>query len=285
MSLLSKLGRHGLARPKSLNRTEQLLAEPEVQEFLSAAGRNMHSYMKLLSLLVSAASGVESEKEAAASPIPETMLRSLATHPGMIFISKLVFDKGKGDIAEIKGGMVFSLGPDAALATKETKLWGKTIQKIWGAAVQGHKGNESKNAKAGGSAESGRLQTWRPMRRNFLRRLSHRRHWQRRGREHYRPDETRHGATWWTSIGEQLPIGRRSIVSYVNLRRLGDIIASAIDRKERVGALAVAAMVGLTNATSWIEVWASTATTSPTRHCWPSTESREACCNLCRTAL
>ncbi len=85
--------------PNSTNQTEQLLAEPEVQEFLSAAGRNVHSYLTLLNLMLAYASAVDSkssEKDAVASPIPEALLRSLATHSGMIFVSKVSCAQGEG---------------------------------------------------------------------------------------------------------------------------------------------------------------------------------------------
>ena len=59
---------------------------------------------------------------------------------------------------------------------------------------------------------------------------------------------------WWSKIREQLPVQRRSIVTYVNLRLIKGLLSPPIAGK-KAEIDAVFEMLGLSNASALIEVW------------------------------
>ena len=107
--------------PKSANQTEQLLAEPEVQNFLTQIDRLARYALQ---------GGLKAgQKDDPTSPIPGNALRSIVMHPGVVFVSSIQ-STGKPDFTEIEGGIVFSLGSDAKLVESSMTLWGPMLQKM-----------------------------------------------------------------------------------------------------------------------------------------------------------
>ena len=271
--------------PNSTNQTEQLLAEPEVQEFLGAVSRKVHSSFSQVGNLTSllAAGSVDSQKAAGtASPFPEMMLRSVVMHTGIIFASEVARPKtGKGGPIQIEGGIVVSVGDDAPVVKESIRLWGPIIEKMFeSAATQSKKGSGRRAHDGSQTSKSG----------------DDKLHKSSKGSESpsgpatitLKPDSVKLGGPvaitvtenylvvgigegvvertlarmksgkapkWWAAINEQLPIDRRSVVAYADVRSLGGLICSAMEPEQRAKTREILELLGVSNAASWIEVW------------------------------
>ncbi len=170
--------------------------------------------------------------------------------------------------------MVFSLGDDAPVFKDGVKLWGPMIQRTWESPVQKHDDKDGKKDKADNNTShkksKGNQDSIKPagapsksdtvnlggrvivtFNGNYL--------IVGVGEKSVQAIAARmkSGQTpkWWSAIAEQLPIGRRSVISYVNLRSVGDLIGSGLDSKQQGTFRTISEIVGLSNARSWIEVW------------------------------
>jgi hypothetical protein len=254
--------------PKSPNQTEQLLAEPEVQTFLTQ-----------IAAAIRAGAKKSDDKPAGLFPVVDEIslefLQCLSTHPGAVFVEKLQSskpaEKGKpsptkgsvaipkggssesekftfpalGDIAE--GGCVLSLGGDAramnARIDKFVKknLWAKEAVKkvqIDGRDWYRWKINETNIVTLGvydgyfiaAVGEKGVEKILARMKKE-------------------------NPPKWLSDIREQLPIERRSVVIYANVQALGQWSVAQGDAAAQKERAAVIEMIGLSNARAWIEVW------------------------------
>jgi hypothetical protein len=289
--------------PKSANQTEQLLAEQEVQYFLKKID-HLTGYVPAAEVK---SQGKENVKEFN-STIPGEVVRSIVTHPGIIFVSK-ISAKGKPDLAKIKngsqieGGMVFALGEDAERMKVGLELWSASLQGITKAMndaikenVKDQKAGDGKNEEKkeqrgdakppenAGGAQAAPAPAVKAVAAAPLDII-------KIDGEDYRriPSMTPeqpcivygfHGnyfivgvgekgaegilarmkgdkpSKWWTDIGMQLPVQRRSIVSYLNLRMVKEVLSAfAEDKQQAATAQSVIELLGLSNATALVEAW------------------------------
>ncbi len=113
--------------PKSTNQLEQLIAEPEIQQFVAEVERRVREGLR-------AAAAREDPQTAALVDELVGLVKTALTSPGAIYAGKL--DVGREPPPRIQAGAVFNLGEDAAktrtLLEKHRKLLGeddvKTVQ-------------------------------------------------------------------------------------------------------------------------------------------------------------
>ena len=113
--------------PKSVNQVEQLIAEPEIQQFVAEVERRIRDGLR-------AAAAREDPQAAAMVDDLMGLVKTALTSPGAIYVGKL--DVGREPPPRIQAGAVFNLGEDAAktrtLLEKHRKLLGeddvKTVQ-------------------------------------------------------------------------------------------------------------------------------------------------------------
>jgi hypothetical protein len=113
--------------PKSANQLEQLIAEPEIQQFVAEVERRIRDGLR-------AAAAREDPQAAAMVDDLVELVKKVLTSPGAIYVGKL--DVGREPPPRIQAGAVFNLGEDAAktrtLLEKHRKLLGeddvKTVQ-------------------------------------------------------------------------------------------------------------------------------------------------------------
>jgi hypothetical protein len=113
--------------PKSENQLEQLIAEPEIQQFVAEVERRVREGLR-------AAAAREDPQAAALVDELVGLVKTALTSPGAIYLGKL--DVGREPPPRIQAGAVFNLGEDAAktrtLLEKHRKLLGaddvQTIQ-------------------------------------------------------------------------------------------------------------------------------------------------------------
>jgi hypothetical protein len=99
----------GMAVPNSAspNQTEQLLAEPEVQQFAAAVEKAVATWMSQ-----AARAGEDDPRNAAAAKSGPVWVRSLITRPAAFYLSKL---EPRGQSLAVEGGMIVQAGDSAAL--------------------------------------------------------------------------------------------------------------------------------------------------------------------------
>jgi len=225
----------GTASPdaKSPNQTEQLLAEPEVQNFLTQIDRLARYALQ---------GGLKAgQKDDPTSPIPGNALRSIVMHPGVIFVSSIK-STGKPDFTEIEGGMVFSLGSDAKMAEDSLSVSGPMLQKLLDDLTFTPKKSDGKKK----SKDSKDSKT--PTADGIIKIDGH--DWHRvaetvvsrprivygfrdnyfivgigdRGIENILARMKQgNPPAWWSAIAKLLPIERRSVVLYADVRGLADL--------------------------------------------------------------
>jgi hypothetical protein len=93
--------------PASPNQTEQLLAEPEVQQFAAAVEKAVATWMNQ-----AARSGADDPRNAAVAKAGPVWVRSLITRPAALYLSKL---EPKGQSLAVEGGLIVHAGDSAAL--------------------------------------------------------------------------------------------------------------------------------------------------------------------------
>ena len=185
--------------PKSSNETEQLLAEPEIQNFL---GRIEVELGKALNK----GAGESAESKTLAAEAPK-VIKTLLTRPAAVFIAK--FDM-KQNQPEVEAGLVVNLGAKSAVQEMDNSL-----RKLESVAFQGAKIEELKEGDT----------TWRrlPLPPGPPRIV-----WGIKGRYlivsagKTSPAEiVKRGSTqppsWYSELRKQLPVERVSMVSYLNL--------------------------------------------------------------------
>jgi hypothetical protein len=239
--------------PKSRNQTEQLLAEPEVRQLMrslepwarSALGHGRASYTavpRAQSPEPKARSAEEtvSADEQAAIDLGIDFLREFLTRPTAIFVEDVKFADGK---PAGSGGIVVSLRAGAeklkAAAEKVLKKE-KTIQQVqiegqtWFRSTthrQGHVGGQTWTIGFQGSyfiAATGEKEL--PA---ILARM-----------------KQKEPPAWLTAIAKQVPIQRRTVVTYINLKSLRELLLAQTPGSE---IRTVAANLGLDKVTSLVQ--------------------------------
>jgi DNA-binding beta-propeller fold protein YncE len=277
--------------PKSPNQTEQLLAEPEVQNFFVQIDRALRQMVEkhLADQKVEDKQTVRDVMEA---------WRSVATHPGAIFLSKLELKKAPPDkkpktakndqptaeatadsfkdVAEIELGVVLSLGADAprmeAILNKYVETCRRTAKEKAAKSKTPDKGPAAAKHDGNAPRADSDIETLKIGDRNGYRvRLDEPAGhcWTCGFHDGYflltlgREDAARRvlecmkaaPPRWWAAFREQVPVQRRSLVAYANPRRWGDLVLSHADSTARANARMIVELLGLTNATSLAEVW------------------------------
>jgi hypothetical protein len=238
--------------PKSRNQTEQLMAEPEVRQLMrslepwarSAMGRGWasHTAVPKVESPEPKARGAEeapSADEQALIDLGVDILRVLVTRPAAIFVEDLKLADGKPTGS---GGIVVSLGADAErlkAAAKKVAGKGKTIEPVridgqtwfrW-TAPHGQFGNQVWTLGFEGSyfvASTGDKEL--PA---ILARM-----------------KQKAPPAWLTAIAKQVPIQRRTVLTYINLKSLRDLLLAQIPGPE---IRSVAETLGLDKVTSLVQ--------------------------------
>jgi hypothetical protein len=265
--------------PKSSNQTERLLAEPEVQDFLTQVGR-------LIDRTTQNPAGDAETKGVVDELVNGAML--VAGHPAVVFVSKLKYkEKHKAeeavgktpndepkivlptrfaienkpkkefepDLAGCEGAVVVSLGSDAA----RFKAMVESFRDIAASAADAKSGDKLEDVVINGEkwhrlwpekSAGGGCFTWGVYGNYFIAAIG---------------EKTVEGIlarmkgnappAWWSNIEKQLPIERRSVAVYVNLPAVIDLVLSRYDSTERAEARWVLDTLGLSNATAWVEAW------------------------------
>lgn len=321
--------------PKSSNQTEQLLAEPEVQNFLRQIERSLKKTVEE-STTDETGSSAETTRE------EYEYLRHLSTHSGAIFLSKLKIEKktpvkksednavedaedddddendppeNKTEIAqpakvleaestdlegrvniiessleksdvevdlqsklrelessvsitELEGGFILALGDDApAFERLMEKSIGRLRIELDGVKPEGQTSDDDEDLNEESEIQDIQIesQTWRRIPLDEVE--NHWIYWGVRegyflvaiGKEDAIPGMLARMKAdppgWWKAMASQAPVERRTLATYVNLREIGELIASQLDEKTRENAQAAAEILGLANATALVEAW------------------------------
>jgi hypothetical protein len=311
--------------PKSSNQTEQLLAEPEVQNFLRQID---HGFRKGVEKAMNEQGGDEKQKAMCLEGYE--CMRNFTTHPGAIFVSKLESDKkpaaenadsdsddaGEKDasdnplsgvvsvkeLSEFEGGFVLALGDDAprfeALANKcldfnlqALKEKAKNTETDDGEGAKDESIQENledrvnkmerklqETAKEESQSDGDKSkadpqivnfeldgQTWHRIKLDELPG-----HWWTWGfhKGYFIVTVGKEDAAqkllkrmeaepprWFTAIRQQAPVERRTLVAYVDLKKIRELVGAHLEPEMRTNARLIMDMLGVSNATALVEVW------------------------------
>jgi hypothetical protein len=194
--------------PASTNQTEQLLAEPEVQQFAAAVEKAVATWMNQ-----STRAGEDDPRAAALAKSGPVWVRSLITRPAALYLSKL---EPKGQSLAVEGGLIVQAGDsaallDAALTTLLTEEDRKPVEFTIGTR-KFHKLAATPELPVELSWGAGNGYLMVGFGEGSLAAMS----------ERIRGQKT---PAWVTKLQTEAGIERRSTLSYVNVKRLVDSFA------------------------------------------------------------
>jgi hypothetical protein len=220
------------ADPQSANQTEQLLAEPEVQHLVNEVERLIRNGLH------KAAMDEGGPEAAALADDAVGWVKTLLTRPTALFISKLEIDP-KGP--RIRAGAVVNLGEDAArLKASLEKHQEKFLR---GAAQPVEIGGQSwyritldpdvPPITWGVTGQYFAVGVGEGMIEEMLKRVG------------------TDPPAWLADIGRQVPVARRSTVTYINVRAVGQVLTPMVPEQVVTGIMDA---LGLSNVTSLVAV-------------------------------
>ena len=198
----------GTALPdaSSANKTEQLLAEPEVQELLKSIDGVVQAF-----LIRNVADPDEAKNAIHAYSIGKALL----THPWCLFVSEVEVVPGGG--SNVKAGMLLYLGEDASAfqADLDAIVAQAKSGDITTVTISGREFHRAKE-------KNGQALTWGFHKNIFVAGVGE-------GVVEAMPDRIKTPApAWLVKMKEQVPVARRSMVTYANLEKAREVFFAAM---------------------------------------------------------